>query len=99
METIRTNGFTAKDLFNAGSATPLKEAEGKTIDVKDVCVKENAEGQLVCYIKTIDDVVYASISQTVVEQVKTLAEMLPAKIKIISKKSNAGRNYLMLELA
>ena len=33
METIRTNGFTSKDLFNVGSATPLKEVEGKTIEV------------------------------------------------------------------
>lgn len=99
METIRTNGFTAKDLFNAGSATPLKQAEGKALEAKDVCVKENAEGQLVGYIKTADGTVYATISQTVVEQVKTLAEMLPAKVTVISKKSNAGRDYLMLELA
>lgn len=99
METIRTNGFTSKDLFNAGSATPLKEAEGKTLEVKDICVKENAEGQQVGYIKTTDGTVYATISQTVVEQVKTLAEMLPAKVNVISKRSNAGRNYLMLELA
>ena len=99
METIRTNGFTAKDMFNAGSATPLKQAEGKAFEVKDVCVKENAEGQLVGYIKTADGTVYATISQTVVEQVKTLAEMLPAKVTVITKKSNAGRDYLMLELA
>lgn len=99
MEMIRTNGFTSKDLFNVGSATPLKEVEGKTIEVKDVCVKENAEGQLVGYIKADDGTVYATISHTVVEQVKTLAEMLPAKVTVISKRSNAGRNYLMLELA
>ena len=99
METIRTNGFTSKDLFNVGSATPLKEVEGKTIEAKDVCVKENAERQLVGYIKDADGTVYATISQTVVEQVKTLAEMVPANVTVISKRSNAGRNYLMLELA
>ena len=36
MEKTRTKGFTAKDEFNASTATPIKEATGEILEVEDV---------------------------------------------------------------
>jgi len=97
METIRTKGFTAKDDFNTSSSMPLKEIVGETIEVIDVCVKEKLDGQTIGYIKTTDKM-YATISETVIEQIISLAELVPATVTVVERESNQKRKYLLLEL-
>lgn len=98
MELVRTNGFTAKDLFNIASATPLKNVDGQELEVTDVCIRPNKDGEAVGYLKDKDGVCYATISTTCIEQIETLAELVPATVKVVSKKSNGGRTYFVLEL-
>lgn len=103
MATIRTKGFTAKDLFNAASAISLKDCEGQILKVTDVAVVEKTfEEQVITYLKSKDGKVFASISPTIAEQAVSLAEMVEktaVDVRVISKISNAGNTYIMLELA
>ena len=98
MELVRTNGFTAKDLFNVASATPIKNVEGQELNITDVCIRPNKDGEAVGYMKDDNGVCYATISSTCIEQIETLAELVPTTVKVNSKKSNAGRTYFVLEL-
>lgn len=98
MERIRTKGFTAKDLFNASSSTPLKDVAGQELMVTELCVTEKNDGTVAGYLKLEDGTVIATISSSVIAQFEGLAELLPATIKAVSKKSNGNRDYLMLEL-
>ena len=101
METIRTNGFTAKDLFNATSATPIKDVKGLQINVVDVMVTEK-DGEVVGYMKADDGTLYATISATVNEQIAALAEILndmeSVPVVVITQTSKNGREYFMLEM-
>lgn len=97
MEKIKSQGFTSKDEFNAAAATALKDAKSSVINVKDVMVKENAEGTAVAYFKT-EDTIFATVSQTVVEQALALIDMLPATVLVNAQKSKQDREYLILEL-
>lgn len=101
MEKIKTKGFTAKDEFNASSATPIKMAKNGVIEVTDVMVKDKADGETVGYMKTTDGTIYATISATIIEQLVALAEMVqagPLTVMVVPKTSNGGREYFMLEL-
>lgn len=106
MEEIRTNNFTAKDMFNAATARPLKSAIGQTLNVVGVWVCErpdlNGEIQTVANIKTDDDSIYGTISETVIRSVIALPEMLedgPVAINVEEKPGKGGRNYLVITLA
>lgn len=105
METIKTKNFTAKDKFNLPTATPLKEMVGKVIDVADVLIidRPDKDGVLItnAFLKDTDGKLYCSISPSVIQSVEPLAEILNegnCKVKVISKRSNAGRDYYLLEL-
>ena len=98
MEKVKTQGFTAKDDFNATSATPLKDAKNSVIKVSDVMIKENAEGKAVAYFKTNDGTIYGTVSTTVVEQALALIDLEPAEILVNTNTSKQGREYLILEL-
>lgn len=106
MEEIRTNNFTAKDMFNAATARPLKSAIGQTLNVVGVWVCErpdlNGEIQTVANIKTDDDSIYGTISETVIRSVIALPEMLedgPVAINVEERPGKGGRNYLVITLA
>ena len=106
MEEIRTNNFTAKDMFNAATARPLKSAIGQTLNVVGVWVCErpdlNGEIQTVANIKTDDDSIYGTISETVIRSVIALPEMLedgPVAINVEERPGKGGRNYLVINLA
>lgn len=98
MKEIRTNGFTGKDIFNASASTPLKDIVGVHIDVTDVYVTTKDDDTTVAYLKAADGTIYGTISQSIIGQITGLAELLPTTIVAVSKRSNAGRDYLMLEL-
>ena len=101
---IRTKEITAKDMFNSSSALALKDKVGEELTVVGIFTREKTgmdgiEG-LVGYVKT-EDGIYATVSGTVIDQFEALAEMLeegPCKIKVVARKSNAGREYFQLEL-
>ena len=101
---IRTKEITAKDMFNSSSALALKDKVGEELTVVGIFTREKTgmdgiEG-LVGYVKT-EDGIYATVSGTGIDQFEALAEMLeegPCKIKVVARKSNAGREYFQLEL-
>lgn len=107
MEEIRTNNFTAKDMFNAATARPLKSAVGQTLTVVGVWVCErpdlNGEVQTVANIKTDDGAIYGTISETVIRSVLALPEMLQEDgsiaINVEERPGKGGRNYLVITLA
>ena len=101
---IRTKEISAKDMFNASTALALKDKVGETLHVVGIFTRDKSgvdgiEGT-VGYVKT-DDGIYATISGTTLEQFDALAEMLetsPVDVKVVSRRSNAGREYFQLEL-
>ena len=107
MEEIRTQEFTAKDMFNAATARPLKSAVNQTLNVVGVWVCErpdlNGEVQTVANIKTDDGAIYGTISETVIRSVLALPEMLQADgvvaINVEERPGKGGRNYLVITLA
>lgn len=106
MEEIRTTEFTAKDMFNAATAMPLKSAVGQTLVVTAIWVCErpdlNGEIQVVANIKTEDGSIYGTISDTVIRSVMALPEMLEdghVTINVEERPGQKGRSYLVITLA
>lgn len=106
MEEIRTKEFTAKDMFNAATALPLKSAINEVLDVVAIWVCErpdlNGEVQVVANIKTADGTIYGTISDTVIRSVLALPEMLeegPVAINVEERPGQKGRSYLVITLA
>lgn len=106
MEEVRTNNFTAKDMFNSATALPLKSAVNQELEVVAVwiCDRPDLDGnmQTVATIKTADDKLYGTISDTVVRSVLALPEMLlteeSIKIKPEYRPGSKGREYLIITL-
>lgn len=107
MEKIKTAGFTAKDEFNASNSTPFKAIKNSVINVTDMMIRDRVpdeEGRVetVGFLKSEDGTIYATISDTVIEQLIALKDILeaegPQNILIVPKTSNGGREYFMLEL-
>ena len=106
MTEIRTKNFTAKDMFNAATAKPLKSVIGQQLSVTGIWVCEkldlNGEVQVVANIKTEDGFIYGTISDTVIRAVIALPEMLeegPVAINVEERLGTNGRNYLVITLA
>ena len=107
MEEIRTHEFTAKDMFNAATAKPLKTAVGQVLTVTGIWVCErpdlNGEVQTVGNIKTSEGDIYGTISDTVIRSLIALPEMLAEdgsiKIQVEERPGKGGRNYLVITLA
>lgn len=106
MEKIKTANFTAKDEFNATSATPIKAVKNSVIRVTDIMIKdklpdENGKVETVGFLKAEDGTIYATISVTVIEQMLSLPELLrdgALDILVVPKTANGGREYFVLEL-
>ena len=106
MEEIRTNNFTAKDIFNSATAKPLKTVIGEVINVVAIYVTErpdlNGEVQVVANLKTDEGEIYGTISETVIRSVLALPEMLEedgnVAIRVEEKAGTKGRSYLVATL-
>lgn len=107
MEKIKTKGFTAKDEFNSANSTPFKAIKNSVVKVTDLMVKDRVpddEGKVetVGFIKSAEGEIYATISDTVIEQLIVLKEIIESEgaqdILIVPKQSNGGREYFMLEI-
>lgn len=107
MEEIRTQEFTAKDMFNSATAQPLKSVIGQQITVVGIWVCErpnlNGEIQTVANIKTADGTIYGTISETVIRSVLALPEMLKEEgqvaVNVEERPGTKGRNYIVITLA
>lgn len=107
MEEIRTSEFTAKDMFNAATANPLKSAIGETLVITGiwVCERPNLDGvaQIVANVKTKDGKIYGTISDTVIRSIIALPEILEEEgevtINVEERPGKAGRSYLVITLA
>lgn len=106
MEDIRTNNFTAKDIFNSATAEPLKSKIGEVLNVTAIYVTErpdlNGEVQVVANLKTDDGEIYGTISETVIRSVLALPEMLEedgsVAIRVEERVGTKGRSYLVATL-
>lgn len=102
MADVRTTNFTSKDKFNIGSATPLKNVCGQTLNITAVCVAEKADGEIAGYMKDDKNTIYATISNSVIDQLVALAELVEEEgtiaVRVLERTSNAGRTYFLLEL-
>ena len=107
MEEIRTKEFTAKDMFNSATAQPLKSQIGNTLRVVGIWVCEradlNGEIQTVANLKTEDNQIFGTISETVIRSVLALPEMLEeagfVDINVEERPGSKGRNYIVITLA
>ena len=102
---LRTKEINAKDMFNASTSAALKELGDEPIKVTGLWVKarEDEDGKVkeVAYLKREDGEIFATVSSTIIEQLEALAEMLeegPCEVKVITRKSNAGREFMQLML-
>lgn len=102
----KTEGFTKVDEFNIKMAQALKDVAGQTLTVHKVAVgkdedvdhKETASAAFVC-----EEGIFGTISNTVVELADSLIDIIdeagePVKVQVASRKSNSGRDYLVLTL-
>ena len=107
MEEIRTKNFTAKDMFNAATAKPLKSMVGQTISIVAIwiCERPDLDGvvQTVANIKTDDGTIYGTISETVIRSLFALPEMLLTEesiaVNVEERDGTKGRNYIVITLA
>lgn len=105
-----TENFSVKDKFNIkAGAQSLKVAVGETLTVKSACIgtDANQDGEQVSAgaIITTDNKAYTTISATAVDLIDSLIDLLnddsvPDEINILveSRKSNSGRDYLVMSL-
>ena len=108
MKTISANtkNFGTIDKFNIKAGTKsLKDAVGQTLVVTKACVGRDtdSEGNEVDAAALItDNGAFTTISATAVELITDLVEIIDemgdAEILVESRKSNGGRDYLVLTL-
>ena len=98
MEKIKTQGFTAKDEFNSAVSVSLADAKNSVIHVQDVMIKEDKDGKTAAFFKDDKGTIYATISDTVIEQSLALVNLVPADVLVSPRKSKNNREYLVLEL-
>lgn len=107
MEDIRTELFTATDMFNATTALPLKSVIGQTIEVVALWLTErpDIDGVVkpVVNFKTKDGTIYGSISQPVIRSAVAIPELLKSSpsvaIRVEERAGKGNRNYLVIQLA
>lgn len=107
MKTIdmATNGWSKRDSFNAKAAQSLNEIAGKVITVKKLAIgtdlDENAQDITTATFIT-EEGVFGTISATAINMCEDLVGIIDEegaqKVKINMRKSNGGRDYIVLEL-
>jgi len=109
--TKSTSKFGAIELFNIkAGAHSLKEAIGKTIEIRMACVGEdtnaNNEPVSAAALITSDGIAYTTISATAVDLIDSLIDIIEdnstpetIKVKVETRKSNAGRDFIVLSIA
>lgn len=98
--------MTKKDRFNIKGAATLKQALDKPITVNGVGLYEDVDTDgknvVVVALRTIDGTIYSGISASVADYYDNLADIInedgSVDVKIVSKTSNGGREFFMLEM-
>jgi len=110
MTNIRTENFTAKDIFNTATAKPLKDCinpkTGKgeiTISAVYITERPDQDGnvQEVANFKLDNGDIVSTISQTVIKSACALPELLEdgdVTVEIEQRQGNHGRSFLVLVL-
>lgn len=115
MEIIkRTEGLTAKDLYNmtkGSSVRKMSDAKGETLDVLHYIVykdtnSETAEVSIVLSMMTTSGGIYATNSKTfirnfldILAMYEDTGEEAPTKFAVNSARSRNGREFLVCDLA
>lgn len=105
---IKSYNFTKKDEVNSVSATPLQKFKEEVLTVKGAAVTERADqetGEMkkVAILVTEEHGTLTSISGTVLNGIDLIIDYMEevqtdVQVKVKSNRSNAGREFLTLEL-
>lgn len=105
-----TNGanFGAKDVFNITGAETLDSVKGSVIRVVGAALgldvsHDTGEEVATGYLKAENGKIYSTISPTAQQSIDALIDLLsddptPVDIKVNTRKSNAGRDFIVLTM-
>ena len=105
---LTSYNFTKKDEINSVSATPLQKAKGQTLNVSGAAIatrvdEETGEERKVALLAT-DEGTFSSISATAIKCLDLIIDYMTdetpdsVQVKVNAAKSNAGREFITLEL-
>lgn len=108
---IKNFNFTKKDEVNSVSATPLQKAKNEIITVTGAAIAErpdeNGEVMEVALLSTKEHGMMSGISATAIKSLDLIIDYMDdlgeeakegVQLKIKSEKSNAGRDFITLEI-
>ena len=108
---VKSINFTKKDEVNSVSATPLQKAKGETITVIGAAITtrkdENGEEHEVALLSTLEHGMMSGISATAIKSLDLIIDYMEdlgeeaadgVQLKIKAEKSNAGREFITLEI-
>lgn len=103
---MRYGNFTAKDTFNSAASGKLSECnEPIIVTGLELSEKPDNNGELTktATLKTDKGDLFATVSASAIQQIEALADMFDDgetefNISVIHRKSNAGRDYIQLQL-
>lgn len=101
--------FNKRDMFNIVGADTLEKVKGQVIKVVGVALGTDVShdtGEVVPtgYLKDADGNIYSTISPTAQQSIELLGDLLVDEpdvvldVKVATKKSNAGRDFIVLTL-
>ena len=108
---VKSVNFTKKDEINSVSATPLQKAKGETITLLGAAITkradENGQEQDVALLSTLEHGMMSGISVTAIKSLDLIIDYMEdlgeeaadgIQIRIKAEKSNAGRDFITLEI-
>lgn len=108
---VKNFNFTKKDEVNSVSATPLQKAKNEIITVTGAAIAErpdeNGEVREVALLSTKEHGMMSGISATAIKSLDLIIDYMDdlgdeakegVQLKIKSEKSNAGRDFITLEI-
>ncbi len=104
---LKSYNFSKKDEINSVSATPLQKVKGNTLTVTGAAIttridEDTKEERQVALLAT-NEGTFTSISATAIKGLDLIIDYMTeeessVKVKVNSSKSNAGREFITLEL-
>ncbi len=104
---LKSYNFSKKDEINSVSATPLQKVKGETLHVTGAAItvrvdEETKEERQVALLAS-DQGTFTSISGTVIKGLDLIIDYMTEEeaavdVKVNASKSNAGREFITLEL-
>lgn len=109
---VKTINFTKKDEVNSVSATPLQKAKGEVITVTGAAITkradENGEEKDVALLATKEHGMMSGISATAIKSLDLIIDYMAeladdevqagVQLRVKAEKSNAGREFITLEI-